>query len=125
MPLPSANVIVNSRSTLMPSDSAIRRLSTAARICAPISVRSKREPQQQRDQRADHDQQQAVGAIRGDADVDLALQRLRQDELLVLRPDQQHHERAQREHEADGEQHLVELGRPIEAPVEQPLDRDR
>ena len=32
---------MNSRSILMPSDSAMRRLSTAARICAPMRVRSK------------------------------------------------------------------------------------
>ena len=41
MPLPKAKVTVNRRPMLMPSDSAIRRLSTAARICAPIRVRSK------------------------------------------------------------------------------------
>ena len=41
MPLPNAKVMVNSRSMLMPSDSAMRRLSTAARICAPMRVRSK------------------------------------------------------------------------------------
>ena len=41
MPLPKAKVMVNSRSMLMPSDSAMRRLSTAARICAPMRVRSK------------------------------------------------------------------------------------
>ena len=36
-----AKVTVNNRSILIPSDSAILRLSTAARICAPIFVRSK------------------------------------------------------------------------------------
>jgi hypothetical protein len=41
MPLPNPKVTANSRSMLMPSDSAMRRLSTAARICAPKRVRSK------------------------------------------------------------------------------------
>ena len=41
MPLPKPKVMANSRSMLMPSDSAMRRLSTAARICAPNRVRSK------------------------------------------------------------------------------------
>jgi hypothetical protein len=77
------------------------------------------EPEQDHDQRADHNQHEAVGAVSRDADVELALQRLRQHELLVLRPDQQRHRGAQREHKADGEQHLVELGRPVEPPVEQ------
>ena len=41
MPLPNAKVNVNKRPMLIPSDSAIRRLSTAARIWAPVRVRSK------------------------------------------------------------------------------------
>src|SRR5262249_40948487 len=41
MPLPNAKVSVNRRAMLIPRDSAMGRLSTAARICAPTSVRSK------------------------------------------------------------------------------------
>ena len=48
----------------------------------------------------------------------------RQDELLVLRADQQRHRGDRDEDEADGEQHLVELGRPIEPGIEQSLEHD-
>ena len=63
MPLPKAKVSVNSRSMLMPSDSAMRRLSTAARICAPMRVRSKPSQSPSTMSDADHDQKDAVGAI--------------------------------------------------------------
>ena len=39
-PLPSAKVMMNSRVVLMPTDCAMRRLSTAARTIAPQRVRS-------------------------------------------------------------------------------------
>ena len=39
-PLPSAKVMANAPSTLMPSPRAIRWLSTAARTCAPKRVYS-------------------------------------------------------------------------------------
>ena len=124
MPLPNAKVIVNRRPMLMPSDSAMRRLSTAARICAPMRVRSKPSQSAEHDDDADRDQHDAVGAVLHEAEIDLALQRRRQGERLAFGPDDERHRGDHDEDQADGEQHLVELGRAVEPRVEQPLEHD-
>ena len=73
---------------------------------------------------ADDDQEDAVGAVLHEAEIELPLQRRRQDQLLVLRADQQRHRRDHHEDQPDGEQHLVELGGAVEPGIEQPLERD-
>ena len=73
-PLPSAKVSVNRRPTSTPSDCAMRRLSTAARIRAPKRVRSKPSHSAIISTRAGGDQRQAVGAVADEAEVGLAAQ---------------------------------------------------
>ena len=80
------------------------------------------EPQAEHDDAADPDQHDAVGAVGHEAEIDLALHRRRQRQRLRLRPDDDRHAGDHDEHEADGEQHLVELRRAIELRIERPLE---
>ncbi len=107
---------------LMPSDSAMRRLSTAARICAPMRVRSKpsQRPTTMRD--PDHDEDDAVRTIARHAEIDLTLQSGGRTSGWFSGPSSQCHRGDHHEHEADGEEHLVELGRPVEPGIQQALE---
>src|SRR5262245_5946981 len=79
------------------------------------------EPEAAGDGGADDDQHDAVGAVLDEAQVDLALQHRGQPERLVLGPDQERDRRDHHEDETDGEEHLVELGRPVEPRIEEAL----
>ena len=46
----------------------------------------------------------------------------RQGERLIFRADDERDRGDEDEHQPDGEQHLVELGRPVEPPIEQALE---
>ena len=124
MPLPKAKVSVNSRSTLMPTDWAMRRLSTAARICAPSSVRSNTSHSSAMNRRPDQDQEDAIGREGAKAEVDRPLEPVRQPHRHRRRAVDEGHRRGRHEHEPDRQHHLVELGRVVEARVEQPLEHD-
>ena len=88
----------------------MRRLSTAARICAPMRVRSKPSHSPITIDDADHDQEDAVGAVVHDAEIELAAAATTAASSgWFSGPTDQRHRRDHHEDQADGEQHLVEL----------------
>ena len=102
----------------MPTPAAACGLSTAARSWAPKRVRAMRQAQRRREHDDEADQEQAIGAEIDAQHGDLVVQRRRQFDRLLRRPPDPGRGRADHEREPDGEQHLVERARAVEAAVE-------
>src|SRR5215510_10141053 len=81
------------------------------------------ELQRDRQQPADDDDEQAVLSDIEAEQVDLALQHAGQLDVLLLRPHDVIDRRHRHEHEADGEQHLVEMRLGIDVNVEGALEQ--
>src|SRR5579883_112748 len=114
-PLPSAKLQVKSRLVLMPIDCAMRRLSTEAR---PAEA----EPKSRDDDGAAEDEKAPVRGEGSAAHDELAAQIFRYGSRLRLRSPDKFGGRHGHEDEADREQHLIELARVVEPPVERSLD---
>ena len=92
-----------------------------ARIWAPIRVRSKASEMPKPDQKSDHDQEDAVGAVLQEAEIDLAAQSRRQLQGLAFRADHDDGAGDENKNQPDGEENLVELAGAVEPPIERSL----
>ena len=106
----------------MPIDCAMARLSTAARTIAPQRVRSTPNQSRKIKDRAENDEEDAVGREIPPEDVQLAAQVLGQEHRHRAVAVEQARERHRHEDEADAEEHLRELARGVEARVKKPLE---
>ena len=102
----------------------MRWLSTAARTCAPKRVYSSAADQQQRDHQRDADQEQAVDPESEAEDRHRAAQIARHLHRLLDGAEDIGRDRDRHEGKPDGEQHLVEIARPIEPAIQHALEHD-
>ena len=102
----------------------MRWLSTAARTCAPKRVYSSAATSSKRDHERDADQEQPIDAEGEPEDRHRAAQIGRHLHRLLDRAVDVGGDRDRHEDEADGEQHLVEIARAVEAAVEHALEHD-
>ena len=122
-PLPTANVIVNKRSTSMPTDCAMRRLSTAANLGADVSA-LEAIPKRKNQSRADSDEKDPIGRKRAGAQVKPPGQVIRYADRLRQRPIEIRVGRDRHESQPDGQQNLVEFARVVELRIQCSLKQD-
>jgi hypothetical protein len=108
----------------MPRPRATRASSTAARRREPKRCWQSENCSAIGEQAADHDDEQAIAADADAEQVDLALQVGRDRDELLLRAHHVVDRRDRHEHEADREQHLLEMGLGVDVNVERALERD-
>ena len=116
--------MANRLSTLMPSPRAIRWLFTAARTCAPKRVDSIDDDEQDRDQQRDGDEEQPVDGEVEPHEADRAVQIGRQVHRLLVRSVDIGRRCDRDEHDADGQQALIEFAGVIKSPEEHALEHD-
>ena len=119
-PEPTAKVTLNTWLTLMPRPAATRIVHRRAQPAAEARARED-ELQDRRQHRADDHDEEPVAADAHAADLEAALQELGQLDDLLLRADQPVDRRHRHEHQADGEQHVVEVRPLVHRPVQRAL----
>ena len=123
-PEPSANVRANTRLTLMPRPAAAVALSTLARTWLPNRVFSMMYCSATVSAATTTIRKMPVDAEVEPEKVHLAAQVRRQRHRLLRRAEEIRRDRDRHEHEADREQHLVEVARLVQSLVERPLEDD-
>ena len=122
-PEPNAKVSANTPLTLMPSPRATRGIIDRARSRLPKRVLREDELQADREQAADHDDEQAVAADADAEKFELPLQHARELDEHLLRAHDVVDRRDRHEDEADGEQHLVEMALAVDVHIERALEQ--
>ena len=102
----------------------MRWLSTAARTCAPKRVRSTRNTSAPRISEADGDEKEPVGGEALRADLHRTLEVVRHAHRLLLGGVEPGEGRDRDEDDADGQQALVEVARPVQLSIERSLQHD-
>ena len=123
-PEPSAKASENRRRVSMPIDSRHAAVvHRGAKLGAEVRALDA-EPQQGDQHEADHDQEGAIHREGAEAEIELAAECGGQMDGLRQRAPQIAHDRHRHEDQADGEQHLVEFARAVQAGVERALEYD-
>ena len=121
---PKPNMPLNSAGILPPRPAAIGGIVDAGAHHGADAAALEKQPEQQRDGKAEADQEQAIRREHPGADLHGSLQRLRHRKPQHGSAPDRLHQIQEHEGEAEGQQHLIHVAAAIERPHEQPLDHD-